>query len=130
MNFDSPDDSCPQCGSGDFGVAGSGGEYVCETCGTRYRPLPSVGMAIVLLLVGIPMLAVAVWVGISSFRGLEGFNIGLAVVIGLAGAVVVRRAIIDLQRSNAGAPRGFPVMPASTRNSRDAVTNPKDPPVG
>src|SRR3954466_7117814 len=99
MNLEPPDESCPQCGSGDFGVAGGGDEYLCQLCGARYRPLPSVGMAIVLMLLGIPMLAVAVWLGVSDVRGMGGACLIFAVIIGVAGAVVLRRAIIDLHRA-------------------------------
>ena len=117
MNLEPPDESCPQCGSGDFGVAGGGDKYLCQSCGAHYRPLPSVGMAIVLMLVGIPMLAVAVWLGVSGVRDMPGVTLGFAVIIGVAGAMVLRRAIIDLHRSSTEPSQGFPVVPLPPRSN-------------
>ncbi len=127
MNLEPPDESCPQCGSGDFGVGGGGDEYLCQSCGARYRPLPSVGMAIVLLLIGIPMLAAAVWLGASVFQKLDGGYLTLAVIFGVAGAVVLRRAIIDLHRSSTESPQGFPVMPSPDPRGDAAAAEPRDP---
>jgi hypothetical protein len=95
---------CPACGHARFERVDPdrwitfGFDRVCLACGTRYTPPTPVWAAVVMLLAGLLLLAVALVGGYFSLRAIDLVALGLMGLLGVLGALALRHGIRSLIR--------------------------------